>query len=123
MKTTPENELAPGLHREQHPCSLSSMEPGRRAVTSDQLSEALETITDGETIEVHHPEGKGKPTNMGVVEYQRRDGSKVRVHAGCWGRVNKDTVAWSYTSMGIIPENVRPLATGESAADRSGEPS
>jgi hypothetical protein len=86
-------------------CSLNAMEAGRRAVIKDQFYDALETIIPGETIELHHPEADGKPTNMGVVRYERKDGKTIRLYAACWGIPSEGVVAWSYYCMSIISEN------------------
>lgn len=83
--------------------TLHPMEPGRRAVRVRDLAATIEKLELGETLEVHHPQDEGTPTNMGVVHHTRRDGRVVSLHAGCWGVVDDDTIAWCYTVMDITP--------------------
>jgi hypothetical protein len=77
------------------------MEPDRRAVTKEHFYDALETIKIGEILELHHPESKGKPTNMGVLCYERKNGEIIRLYAGCWGMPSDSVVAWFYSCLEI----------------------
>lgn len=104
------NNVTPEVGASNAPTgSLNAMEAGRRAVTKDQFYDALETIIPGETIELHHPEADGKPTNMGVVRYERKDGKTIRLYAACWGIPSEGVVAWSYYCMSIISENAESI--------------